>query len=104
MTDPTTAPRELAQRWAWWRNGGPEALPKPLTTTQLTDNIKRMSEMCVTSEERERLFAWVRAFPPVAKRWGDWMVLMPAARHLAEALGIGKQAARDLLHAAGWPS
>lgn len=57
--DPTTAPRELAQRWAWWHEQKPwlgsPALEKIANETAAATKRPRLAPA-----ERERLFAWVR--------------------------------------------
>lgn len=107
--------RELARRWAWWRGGGPDSLPKPRSTEQLAANVQRMTEMCVTTEDRERLFAWVRE--TIRSKWEGAYRADPRT-HLTEIIGLAADLdSPDLSHAeyldlawalieaaGGWPS
>jgi hypothetical protein len=62
MTAPTTAPRELAQRWAWWHD----------VSDDVEEFVPPMAETDeLTPAERERLFTWVRERMRVLHTPGD---------------------------------
>jgi len=87
MGDPTTAPRELAQRW-------------------LADVGGPIIGRALTPDERERLFSWVRAdidaYDAVPRDRPEW--LDSAKRATIAALGLDENAGLELCRIAGRPS